>query len=168
MVLFNRYVCVTYCCVFHVCKYVFYCGRLRVHTVLPPAPDVWASPNDTLTENEVVTMQCHVTRANPPAELVWKYDGYMVVTPTSYTLATSWTDSTISIISITASRHDHGRTYACHAHNTLNVDSPISSSISLSVLCTYIISKNYICSGRCINTQGTFYMMEFSVNNCYY
>lgn len=133
-----------------------YCILLRVcvHTVLPPAPDVWATPNDTLTENEVVTMECRVTRANPPAELVWKYDGYMVVTPTSYTPATSWMDTTISIISITASRHDHGRTYTCYAHNTLNVNTPISSSISLSVLCTYSISELYIRRGTLIRARN--------------
>ena len=101
----------------------------------PALPRTSLTPDGVLQDGQTVSMQCNVTGASPPADLVWKYDGYMVVQPTHYQKASSWTDYSVSVITVTVSRYDNGRTYTCYASNSLNINTPTTSSISLSVLC---------------------------------
>jgi len=98
------------------------------------------------TEGDRISLTCSSSGGNPAPTFVWRKqrkNGTEVDLTPGYILMNKETPVPMgvssSLIVVAMDYTDNGAVYYCFVHNVLNVGSPLSGSVPLTVLCMFII-----------------------------
>lgn len=97
-------------------------------------------PDAAVTAGDAVTLTCTISGAKPAANATWfnRSDALDVVPRTRVDLAADGTFTTVSVVEVAVSRHDHRGTYYCKGSNSVlqsKGEAPLLKSLDIEVLC---------------------------------